>query len=229
MRQTSGLFGAALVSAVAVAWGSTAHAQETTNFGGTIPAPADAFELKVGTGYTQGFGMVAPGQGIPSVAGAGIGVHVDTDYRMTPHASVGIQGEYQEFRSELNTAARGVTGNIGVTVHGAPFSHGDPWLRLGTGYRLLWSVDPPGVPTTLLHGFELAKATLGYDVRVSPDIALAPVVGADLNLFVWQDQAGTNTQLSSAQVGMFIFAGVQGRFDMGGRSDQATAVAGTKK
>lgn len=221
MRQ-SALYGVALIGVVAFAWTGTAAAQERAYTQGTIPAPADAFELKVGAAYTQGFGMIAPGLSIPNVAGAGIGADVDLDYRMTPHSSIGVQGEYQEFTNELNTAARGLAANIGVTVHGAPFLRGDPWLRLGTGYRLLWSVNPPGVPTTLVHGFELGKATLGYDIRVSPEVALAPLVGIDLNLFVWQDQNGVSTALSSAQVGSFVFAGLQGRFDMGGTRAYAT-------
>jgi hypothetical protein len=223
MRQ-SALVGVALVGIGALSWARTAAAQER-QAEGTVPAPSDALELKVGTGYTQGFGNIAPGLGIPSVAGAGIGVDADIDYRLTPHSSLGVQAEYQEFTNELNTAARGLAANVGITVHGTPFLRGDPWLRLGTGYRLLWSVNPPGLPTTLLHGFELAKATIGYDVRVSPDIAIAPVVGADLNLFVWQDQAGVSTSLSTAQVGTFVFAGIQGRFDMGGHSNGLTNVA----
>jgi hypothetical protein len=224
-----GLIGAALVGMVGFAWVRTANGQEQGGyFQAMVPAAADAFELRVGTGYTQGFGMIAPGQSIPNTAGAGIGASIDADYRITPHSSIGVQVEYQEFINELNTSARGLAANLGITVHGAPFSRGDPWLRLASGYRLLWSVNPPGLPTTMLNGFELGKVTLGYDLRFSRDVALAPVIGADLNLFVWQDQDGMNTSLSSAQVGMFVFAGLQARFDMGGRSYGLVPVATTR-
>jgi hypothetical protein len=172
--------------------------------------------------------MVAPGQSIPDTAGAGFGVDVDADYRANPYWSVGLQGEYQEFSSEHDTASRGLTGNLGVTYHATPSNRGDPWLRLGTGYRMLWQVDPPGAPTTLLHGFQLGKATIGYDVRVSRDVALSPEVGADLDLFVWADQNGTNRQLSTAQVGTFIFAGLQGRFDVGDHAGRAATPAVAK-
>src|SRR5450432_2221308 len=140
MRETIAVFGAALLGASAVTWGGDAHAQQAAPFytlqndasapGMThpdvgygmedyyrrgLPAPTQAFELKLATGYTQGFGMIAPSVGIPSVAGAGIGVNLDIDYRMNPHASIGVAGQYQEFSSENNTAARGTTGNLGFT------------------------------------------------------------------------------------------------------------------
>jgi hypothetical protein len=184
-----------------------------------MAAPSNALELKVGTGYTQGFGMLRPAQSILDVAGAGLGVNADIDYRASPHWSVGVQGEYQEFENNTNTnsAARGMAGNLGVTYHGAPFRVGDPWLRFGTGYRLLWSVSPnPGTPTVLTHGFEVGKATFGYDMRASSGVAIAPVVGIDLNIWTWQDVNGLNATLPSAQVGTYVYAGLQGRFDVGG-------------
>jgi hypothetical protein len=225
MRHKIALIGASMCAG-AIASTSMAHAQEAPYVEQTLGAPKEAFELKVGTGYTQGFGNIAPGTTVHDVAGPGIGVNVDADYRMDPHWSVGLQGEYQEFtNSDIDTSARGLAGNIGATYHAIPHMRGDPWFRLGTGYRLLWQVNPPAAPTTLMHGFELGKATIGYDLRVTPDVALAPLVGIDLNLFVWQNQNSVNTQLSTAQVGSFVFAGLQGRFDMGGRRTGAVVVA----
>jgi peptidoglycan-associated lipoprotein len=96
---------------------------------------------------------------------------------------------------------------------------GDPWLRLGTGYRLLWETNPSGAQgiTVMRHGFELLAAKVGYDVRVSEDVAIAPVIGADLNVFVWEDPSnGSSRAMSNAQVGTFVYAGLQGRFDLGG-------------
>jgi hypothetical protein len=203
-----------------------------------LPAPTNSFELKVGTGYTQGFGRILPdgnisnigfarnppgfsgrtppgGGGIPNVAGAGIGVPVDMDYRYSPHGSFGVQAEYQEFTSEQNSAARGLAANLGGTYHASPFSRSDFWARFGAGYRLLWSVDPPGLPTTLIHGFEAAKLTLGWDIRMSRGVAIAPVAGADLNVFVWATANGNTIALPTAQVGSFVYAGLQARFDAG--------------
>jgi hypothetical protein len=202
-----------------------------------LPAPTNSFELKVGTGYTQGFGRILPdgfipatagrgnplgfgrgafpGGGIPNVAGAGIGVPVEMDYRYSPHGSFGVQAEYQEFESEQNSAARGLAANLGGTYHTSPFTRSDFWLRFGAGYRMLWSVDPPGLPTTMIHGFEAAKLTLGWDIRMSRGVALAPVVGGDVNVFVWATANGNTIALPTAQVGSFIYAGLQARFDAG--------------
>lgn len=251
MRETIAVVGAALFGASALTWGGIASAQQIAPYytmqtdpaslGRShpdvgygmedyyergLPAPTQAFELKVGTGYTQGFGMIAPNVGVPSVAGAGVAVNADIDYRINPHTSVGVAGQYQEFSSENNSAARGTAGNIGFTYHGAPLHRGDPWLRLGTGYRLLWSVNPlGGGPTVLLHGFELAALNLGYDVRLSEGAAIAPMIGIDLNLFLWADADGVNRSLSTAQVGTFVFAGVQGRFDAGPTTASSSRVA----
>jgi hypothetical protein len=216
MRHTIAVFGAACLVVSAAMGASSAYAQEANYFEQALPGPTNAFELKVGTGYTQGFGRIAPDRGLSEVAGPGIGVTVDADYRANPMWSLGMQGEYQEFQSARNLAARGAAANVGFSYHTAPVLRGDPFVRLGAGYRLLWDVSPPGEPTTVRHGFELAKATVGYDVRLSSGVALAPQVGADLNLFVWQDRNGANRFLSSPQVGTFVFAGVQGRFDIGG-------------
>jgi peptidoglycan-associated lipoprotein len=107
-----------------------------------------------------------------------------------------------------------------VTYHFDPVLRGDPWLRLGTGYRMLWENDPVGSAagtSVMRHGFEALALKIGYDVRVSEDVAIAPVIGADLDVFLWQDSSvGGGQALSTAQVGSFVYAGLQGRFDMGG-------------
>jgi hypothetical protein len=224
MRQNVALVGALLsTAAMAATW--PAHAQEAPYIEQGLAAPSDALELKLNMGYTQGFGRIAPGRSVPDVAGAGVGIALDADYRADPRWSIGVQGEYQEFAANRASGSRGFAGNLGATYHAAPLVRGDPWLRLGTGYRMLWEVSPVAQPTILLHGFELAKATVGYDLRLTPDVALAPQVGADLDLFLWQNQSGLNSALSSAQVGTFIFAGVQGRFDIGGERTSGTKIA----
>jgi hypothetical protein len=248
MRHTIVSFVGAALAGVAT-WGSTARAQgdntapnsaayynppapattqparEERYIYQQVPAPVNAFELKLNAGYTQGFGVAAPNTGMPSVAGAGVNGTLDLDYRISPWASVGIQGEYQEFTSENNTAARGLVGNVGVTGHLAPLMRGDPYLRFGVGYRHLWSVDPPGAPTTAYMGLELGKLTLGYDIRLSPGIAIAPQIGADLTMFLWTLQNGNASSTGEATIATFIYAGLQARFDMGGTTTDSTTVA----
>lgn len=211
------MISAGLLATTGLPFGSIALAQEegpTLN----LQAPSNTLELRIGTGYTQGFGLLSSSQSIDAVAGPGVGIDAAADYRFDPRWSIGLQGEYQEFapNTSATAAARGSAGNVGFTYHASPFVRGDPFLRIGTGYRLLWDVHPVGgAPTVLVHGFQLATATLGYDFRSSPGIAIAPVVGVDLVLWTWQDHGGTNIPLPSAQVGTFLFAGMQGRFDVG--------------
>jgi hypothetical protein len=224
MRKKIALFGAVALGAGVLAGGSTAHAQEASYFQQTVPAPSRALELQVGTGYTQGFGNVLPGQGISNVAGPGLGFDLGIAYRISPRWSAGVEGQYQEFANEQNTAARGLTAGAGATYHLNPTLRGDPFVRMSGGYRMLWSVNPPGVPTTTILGLELAKATFGYDVRISPDIALAPMVGANLDVFVLRDTNGLRV-LAPPQLAAFVFAGLGGRFDIGGTRRVAANVA----
>ncbi len=85
---------------------------------------------------------------------------------------------------------------------------------------MLWEDEAAPTPIVLSHGLQLARARVGLDVRVSPDVAIAPVVGADANMFLWQDVT-TSTAIADPRITTFIFAGVQGRMDIGG-----TAVGG---
>jgi len=203
MRHIIAIFGAALVTAMSIS--ASAQERNESYLAQHVRAPSDALELKIGTGYTQGFGNVAPGRSLSNVSGAGLGVGVDVDYRLSRPWSIGVEGQYQELTAEQNSSARGLVANLGVTYHFEPVLRGDPWMRLGTGYRMLWENDPTGsaAGTTLLrHGFELLALKVGYDVRVSEDVAIAPVVGADLDVFVWQDTSpGGTSPMATAQVG----------------------------
>jgi outer membrane protein OmpA-like peptidoglycan-associated protein len=218
------IVGTSLVALAVTSWPSTAaRAQEESYLRQREPAPSDAFELKAASGYTQGFGSLAPGRDVNKVAGAGLGVGAELDYRMTREWSLGVEGQYQGYTGVNNSSAWGFNANIGPTYHMAPVYRGDPWVRLGTGYRGVWEKGAAGVPGADIsrHGFELVTAKLGYDVRVSQDVAIAPVLGADLTMFVWETASGAATKsMSTAQVATFIYAGLQGRFDFGGtRSD----------
>lgn len=200
---------------------SFASAQEigASSLGSPVQAPSNALELKVGAGYTQGFGRTAPTRTLPEVGGAGGAIGAEIDYRINPKWSVGVESQYYDLANSENTSARGLVGNLGATYHFLPSQFGDPFARLGTGYRFLWENEPNGVTNTtvLRHGFELAALKVGYDVRLTEDFALAPVVGADLNMFLWEKATGTNGgALASSEWGTFVYAGFQGRFDIGG-------------
>jgi hypothetical protein len=224
MRKTIASFGAVALVAGGLAVGSTAHAQEANYLRQPVPAPSRALELELGTGFTQGFGNVLPGQGISSVAGPGVAFNLGVNYRNSQHWSFGAQGEYQEFANEQNAAARGVSASLGATYHLNPNLRGDPYVRMSGGYRMLWSVNPPGAPTTTVLGLELAKGAFGYDVRLNPDFALSPLVGAELDAFVLRDTNGLRA-LAPPQLATFVFLGLNGRFDLGGNRGVAGNVA----
>lgn len=227
MRHTILRVGGSIALTAALCSVSYAQEQGKSYLAEHVGAPSDAFELKVGSGYTQGFGNIAPGRGTADVAGPGVGVSVDFDYRMSRPWSIGVEGQYQAFTSEQNSGAQGVAANFGATYHFSPVLRGDPWVRLGTGYRGIWETNPTGSAagtTVSRHGFELLAAKIGYDIRVSEDVALAPVIGGDLNVFTFEDASNSGgNNLSSGQVASFIYAGLQGRFDIGGDRTGAEA------
>ena len=205
----SGLFGAT--------WSPGVHAQE--NETRAVPAPSNAFELQVGTGYTQGWGNLFPAQDIEDIAGAGIGVGGAFGYRANPWMSVDAEGQYQQYHAENSSSSNGITANVGVTLHGHPQTRVDPFLRLATGWRWVGQHNPTGQfgflntnSTNWFHGWEVAAARIGVDFRASEGVAIAPVVGADLQSFIWEN----GSSLGTWQWGSFIYGGVQGRLDFGG-------------
>jgi hypothetical protein len=214
MTRTIATGGAAALAGIAVlAIATTARAQEERRALLPPEAPRSALEVALGSGYTQGLGQLTPSQRVGDVSGGGVAVALDVDYRVQPRWSLGLQAEYDELDPHNDTWARGFASNAGVTYHARPRSGADPWLRLGMGYRMFgdnWE-------KMFVHAFEVARATIGYDVRVDTHVAFAPVVGADVDLFAWR-YAFTDHVLSEfarPQVGAFVFAGVQARFDVG--------------
>lgn len=219
MRRHAAILGGVAIVASAIC--STANAQERKEpyLVQHVRAPSNALELTIGTGYDQGVGTLAPNRDFRNVMGPGIAVNAEVAYRLSRPWSIGIEGQYGEFGPEQNSAVRGFAANLGVTYHFLPTLRGDPWARLGTGYRMLWENDAPGLQGVemMRHGFELATLKIGYDVRVSEDVAISPVAGADVNTFLYQlPSNGSNSSMPSAQTGVFFFAGLQGRFDLGG-------------
>lgn len=101
-----------------------------------------------------------------------------------------------------------------ATYHVAPEARIDPWLELGAGYRFLWETAEAAGNNVVSRGVQLARLRLGADVRLSQTIALAPFVGADANVFWWQDTA-TSAAIADPRPSTFVAAGIQGRLDFG--------------
>jgi hypothetical protein len=193
-------------------------------------APATrSVELTIGTGYEQGFGKIVDGQpSLTDVGQAGGAIEASVGYRLIPELTLGVYGSGGEFSrgdsvdgsTNLYTATAGLKADWHFLPAGQEW---DPWVSLGTGWRGYWLNDTQG--TTSTHGWEIAKLEVGLDYRLDRAIALGPVVGGDVTTFFTQSTPGTSyASISSPQASTFIFAGVQGRFDIATGSD-STRVA----
>lgn len=199
---------------------------------GTVLAPANAFEIQVNTGYAQGFGpQIQSRENLPntSLNRGGLGMGLGLAYRATPNSSVGVLGSYSMQDSTQGAQLRSATASLDATYHANPYQRLDPFLSLGTGYRLLWDRPSNGDADTFTHGFQLARAAVGIDVRVSKDIAIAPTIGGDVNMFLWRNAQGQSTQMiQNPKVNAYLFAGVSGRFDLGGRRQGPPMLVGRR-
>jgi hypothetical protein len=191
----------------------------------TLDAPRNALELSVATGYTQGFGQLRANVGLPSVISAGVGLDLGVGWRISPRWAVLWTGEYQEFTAERSSHAGGLTNTLGVQYHFAPTQRTDPWAELGAGYRFLWETSA-FAPTLYTHGFQLVHVRLGLDFRANEQIALGPIIGADATMFRYQDGPYFSAYIPDARVSTFIYAGIQGRFDIGGQGTSSYVVVG---
>jgi hypothetical protein len=205
-------------STVATRAGAEEVAADKPYLARRVPARSNAFELTIASGYAQGFGTLQPGIGMPAVADAGASVDASVGYRVDTHYSLSFGGEYQGLAPERDeSAVHGAAIAIAIAYHVSPSARVDPWLQLGSGYRMLWLVPASPAPTTVLVGPELVRLRFGLDLRVSPDVAVAPVIGADATMFVFRD-AVTSDAIANPKLSTFVFAGLQGRMDIGGSS-----------
>ena len=209
--------------------GNVAFADDTDSLEATssldhhVAAPSNALELGVATGYTQGVGPIGGGmQHVEDVSRAGGAVEIDAMYRINPTFAVGGYGSFSTYSTgdhiSGSTDVFGATAGIQAAAHLRPERSVDPWVSLGTGWRGLW-LTPNASKNTSLQGLELARLQIGVDYRVSKDVAISPVVGGSLNMFVSQDSPMTSSysEISDKKVNFIGFAGLAGRFDLGGK------------
>src|SRR6188508_1104202 len=101
-------------------------------------APADhAFELAIGTGYTQSAGKLGEGMDdVQDVAGAGGAANVEIGYRIIPHLAVGAYGSFAGYsRGDSlsdDMSVYTLTAGIQAAWHFRPDRSIDPWVSLGT-------------------------------------------------------------------------------------------------
>jgi hypothetical protein len=216
----------AAVAASSVAVTGVASAQEKdqpsaeSSKAGELAPATGAVELTIGTGYAQGFGNVASGQpSLTDVGQPGGAVQVGAGYRLIPQLTLGVYGSGAMFgrgdqvdgSSNLYSATAGVQADWHFLPSGNQI---DPWVSLGTGWRGYWIHADQG--TTAMHGLELAKLQVGADYRITRAVAISPVVGAGLSMFLTESTPASNgfQNISSPNVNTFVFGGVLGRFDV---------------
>jgi len=188
-----------------------------------VLAPHRAFEIGVEGGYTQPFGELADGAAIGDVADAGGAVGLNVGYRFTPRWALSLYGQFHESSVSSNISnggdvdVRGLSTGMMGTFHVRPYSVVDPYVSLGAGYRAFFIARHEGLNQTV-HGIQAARGVVGVDFRVSEDVAIGPLVGADLNVFVSDAvENGTNSSIDSPRPSTFLFAGLAGKFDIGGK------------
>jgi len=212
-----------LVPALAYAQPEPESLEASTGFDHAVPSVKSAFELGVATGYSQGGGKLGGTMGsLEDIAGPGAAVEVDAGYRIIPNLSIGAYGTFSGYQHgdliDGNTDVVGATAGVQAAWHFRPAMSIDPWVSLGTGWKGLW-LSPQSGKNTSLQGLELARLQIGADYRVSPDVAIAPVIGGSLSMFVSQDSPMTTdyTEIQDKKVNFTAFAGLSGRFDLGGK------------
>lgn len=217
-----------------------AQEESSSYFQRSLPAPKRALELSILPGYSQPFGDIERGYSIRDTAGGGGSVQLGAGYRLSPRWSLGLVGGYGQYgngdgRASFANAGDASTAMAGVegVFHSRPYSRIDPFVSLGTGWRGMWERHEGASNDTFRHGLSLARVGLGVDVRVSRDVAIAPVIAGDANVFLWQNAEGTSgaTTIDAPRVNVFLTAGLQGRFDLAGdrvdRTDASTSTSTT--
>jgi hypothetical protein len=187
-------------------------------------APRNAFELGFQGGYVQPFGDLVSGTDISDVVDAGGEVALDLGWRINPMAMFGVTGRFHESKVDDQFGEtldiRGGAVGLQGTIHFAPYMAADPYLTLGAGYRTMWLVPENGAEETIYHGVEIARAQFGVDFRVARDMSIGPNAGAALNMFLSEDLpnavGGSDDLIEDPRPNAFVFAGLAGRFNIGG-------------
>ncbi len=186
--------------------------------------PADhALEIGVGAGFSSGGGPIGGGQRhLEDVANPGGAFELDLGYRVTPNLVLGGYGTLAAYQTgdavDTSSDVFAATAGLQAGWHFRPTYNLDPWVKVGTGWKSLW-VSQDHVKTTALQGLELARVQVGLDYRASKTVAIAPVIGGSVDMFLAQDTPMTTSydEISSKKVNFTGFAGVVGTFDLAGR------------
>jgi hypothetical protein len=215
--------GSILSAALLVASAGTARAQqveeESSGFDHAVAPVSRALEIAVGGGYLQGAGDIAADAArVQDLSGPGGTVELKLGYRAIPNLAFGGYGAYSQFGtgdSAVGNDVRSASAGVYADWHFRPDRSVDPWVGLSSGWRGLWLVPDSGKQTSL-QGWEIVRLQVGLDYKVSPEIAIAPVIGASVNVFLTQDTPATADfeTIQDPRPNVFFFGGLQARFDV---------------
>jgi hypothetical protein len=185
-------------------------------------APSKALELSLGNGFSQGFGSASSRtQSLGDLTRGGLSTQLGVGYRLSPRLMLGVYGEGARYFAASGmpdgTVGYGAAFGVNAQWHFMPFSRIDPWVGLGTGFRGYW-VDLPNAGHHALHGFDLVRLRVGADYKLGPSTSVGPMLGATLTTFATERDLATDDTLSTndPELTAFVFAGIQGRFAIGG-------------
>ncbi|HET7501884.1 MAG TPA: hypothetical protein VFK02_12795 [Kofleriaceae bacterium] len=184
------------------------------------PTPR-SLEIAIGGGYTQGIGGAGLAGSVEDLTGPGGNLEVQVGLRTSPRFGIGLYGTVARYRHGDvyvdGSRTHGATAGIQAVWHARPARSLGPWIGLGAGWRALW-LSPAGAPQISVHGIELLRVQLGIDYRLTPAIAVTPVIGASASVFVVEDAAMPSefAAVRDNRLNVYGYTGVLGRFDLGG-------------
>lgn len=189
---------------------TTAHA-ETPAVRGGMPAISGGLELGIALATSTAVGELGGDVPADDFIGRSANLEIKIGHRITPNLAVAFYSAAA--LAERNTMGRDVyTGSAGVVadLHFRPQTNVDPFVSFGGGVAAML-VSQNG--RSLDVGVELARLQTGIDFRVSPDFAIAPVIGmsvvqygahkSPMREFAEIDDKGVNWTLSAGIAGRF--------------------------
>ena len=193
-------------------------------------APVGAVELTMGNGFSQGFGSAARDElDIGDLSSGGFSTQLGIGYRMSPHLMIGwyLEGSRYYSGSAVPDGTVNYSAAMGVqaTWHFRPFARIDPWASVGTGARGHW-VNLPNAQGSDMYGVDVLRLRVGADYKLGPSTSIGPMLGASFATLLAVDDSPTSSlhEIDSPGMSTFVFAGVQGRFEIGGKRVAADGV-----
>ena len=197
-----------------------------------VAAVSGALEIGLGGGYGQGTGDIGRNSArVQDLSGPGGTLELKLGYRVIPNLAIGGYGTYSQFQANdamPSGDVRSATAGVFADWHFRPDRSVDPWIGLASGWRGMWLVPDAG-PNTSIQGWEIARLQAGLDYRITPEVAIGPVIGASVNTFFTRDSGNGFQDIGDPQANFYFFGGLQARFDVlgdrhthaGGQAEQA--------